>query len=86
MRRASERVSRLLDEAEAFLRSGGITEAETRLATVATLSPREERYFLFLSQIRERQERWREAIDALKEGNSIIASHRPDRRADPALH
>lgn len=80
-----ERVSRLLDEAEAFLRSGGITEAETRLATVATLSPREERYFLFLSQIRERQERWREAIDALKEGNSIIASRRPDRRADPAL-
>lgn len=80
-----ERVSRLLDEAGALVGKGSLGEAEQRLTAVFSVSPREERYFLLLSQIRERQSRWREAIEAQKEGNSIVASQRADRRADPVL-
>ncbi len=80
-----ERVSRLLDEAEAFLKKESLAEAEGRLAEVMSLAPREERHFFLLSEIRERQRRWREAIDAQKEGNSIVAARRANRRADPVL-
>jgi hypothetical protein len=79
------KVSRLLDEAAAFLKEGNLTEAERRLAEVLPLSPREERYFLLLSEVREGQQRWSEAIQARREGNAIAASGSLGRRANPVL-
>ena len=80
-----ERVSRLLDEAAALLRVGNLAEAELRLAEVKALAPREERHFLLLSEIRERQQRWREAIEAQREGNRIVGERRPNHCADPVM-
>jgi len=80
-----ERAARLLLEAETLLKQDRLEEAEDRLAEVALLAPREERRYLALSRIREKQKRWREAVEAQKEANVIVAESRRDRRADPAL-
>ncbi len=80
-----ERVTRLLDEAAIFLRKEDLAEAERCLTEVKSLAPREEKHFVLLSQLRERQGRWREAIEAQKEVNAIAAARRHDHRADPAL-
>jgi serine/threonine-protein kinase len=80
-----ERAARLLQEAEMLLKQDRLQEAEDRLAEVALLAPREERRYLALSRIREKQDRWREAVEAQKEANAIVAEGRRDRRADPVL-
>jgi serine/threonine-protein kinase len=79
------KVSRLLDEAAAFLKEENLTEVERRLAEVLALSPREEKYFFLLSEVREGQKRWTEAIQARKEGNAIAAFGSVGRRPNPVL-
>jgi serine/threonine-protein kinase len=83
--RGREQISRLLEEAAALLKRECLGEAEERLQAVFLLSPREQKYFLLLAEIRERQKRWSEAIDAQKNANSISAQLRADHRAAPVL-
>ncbi len=80
-----ERMARLLEEADAMLRLDEVGEADRRLEQLAPLAPREEKYFVLLSRVREKQSRWREAVNAQKEVNAMVASRRRDGRADPAL-
>jgi serine/threonine protein kinase len=80
-----ERVSRLLDEAAALVKEKNLAAAEGRLAEVLTLSPREERYFFLISEVREGQDRLIDAIKAQKEGNSIVTGRRVDGRTDRVL-
>lgn len=80
-----ERAARLLREAETLMGQDRLEEAENRLTEVALLAPREERRYLALSRIREKQLRWREAVVAQKEANRIVAESRLDHRADPVL-